>query len=754
MWHRRRWRWAGFLPVLAILLAVLPAQARVAETHAFRFSADAATWLAQAAPADTATFIVKLREDGTAQRTADAARRGDKLERRTQVHQLLKERTDRNDRDLRTWLRAQKRESAVSNVRTFLVFSGFVLTTNRATIEALQSWDRVSSISLDAKVSLESTPSEAAQPQASGPEWNIIKIGANQVWSQLGFNGNGVVVGSLDTGVRYTHVALASNYKCAGSSNHSACWKDFVSASPSATPIDDSFVGHGTHTVGTAVGAGGIGVAPGAKWIACKAFDLFGDAYMSIVEACFDWFMAPGGSPANAPDILINSWGYVPNPPDAPPYDIFRSSVQSLTNAGIFFEASSANITSPPEPCGQVAAPAGYPEVVAVGATDSNDVLAAFSARGPSPIGNLIKPDLVAPGVNIRSSGWDTRIGTPTPIQPSNTSYVALNGTSMAGPHVAGLAALMLDANPALISADLRWLMKRTALGIASTGCSSTGIPNNRYGWGRIRAYEATQGALGLGAGTYDDANPAVFYLLTDTYAGNWAHMTNIADSAWNTLSWSNSIGDRVRFVFSGSRITRIYSMASNRGSETVIIDGVVQGTTSSYAPETRRQVAKTWSVAPGPHVIEVQVMGSNSSFSDIDAFAVDIATVGSGPYDDTHTQNKYLGFWSAQTGVVDAYGNTLHWSNVAGAINRFTFTGNQITYVYSKAANRGKAAITIDGVNKGYIDLYAPSTQRQQSTTFSNLGPGTHTIHIMVSGQKNPSSSDYFVDVDRLTVP
>jgi hypothetical protein len=740
---------------LVILLAVLPAQARVVETHTPRFSADAAAWLAQAAPDDTATFIVKLREDGTAERTADAARRGDKLERRTQVHQLLKERTDRNDRDLRTWLRTQKRESAVANVRTFLVFSGFVLTANRATIEALQGWDRVSSISLDAKVSLESTSSEAAQPQASGPEWNIIKIGANQVWSQLGFNGNGVVVGSLDTGVRYTHVALASNYKCAGSSNHSACWKDFVSASPSATPIDDSFVGHGTHTMGTAVGTGGIGVAPGAKWIACKAFDLFGDAYLSIVEACFDWFMAPGGSPANAPDILINSWGYMPNPPDAPPYEIFQSSVQSLTNAGIFFEASNGNVDPlAPEYCGAVAAPAGYPEVVGVGATDSNDVIAPFSARGPSPINNLLKPDLVAPGVNIRSSGWDTRVSTPTPIQPSNTSYVVLNGTSMAGPHVAGLAALMLDANPALISADLRWLMKRTALGIASTGCSSAGTPNNRYGSGRIRAYEATLGARGLGAGTYDDANPAVFYLLTDTYAGNWSHVTNITDSLWNTLSWSNSIGDRVRFVFFGSRITRLYSMAYNRGSETVIIDGVVQGTATSYAPETRRQVAKTWSVAPGPHVIEVQAVGSDSTFSDIDAFAVDIATVGAGTYDDPHAQIKYFGYWSPQTGVADAYGNTLHWSNVAGAFNRFTFTGSQITYVYSKAANRGKAAITIDGVNKGYVDLYASATQRQQSTTFSNLGSGTHTIHIQVSGLKNQASTDYFVDVDRLIVP
>jgi len=72
---------------------------------------------------------------------------------------------------------------------------------------------------------------------------------------------------------------------------------------------------------------------------------------------------------------------------------------------------------------------------------------------------------------------------------------------------------------------------------------------------------------------------------------------------------------------------------------------------------------------------------------------------------------------------------------------------------VYTKTYNRGIAAIAIDGVNPGTIDLYSASTQWQQSTVFTNLGAGVHTIHISVTGVKNLSSSDYYVDADAFIV-
>jgi hypothetical protein len=84
----------------------------------------------------------------------------------------------------------------------------------------------------------------------------------------------------------------------------------------------------------------------------------------------------------------------------------------------------------------------------------------------------------------------------------------------------------------------------------------------------------------------------------------------------------------------------------------------------------------------------------------------------------------------------------------------RITFTGERVMYVYSKTPYRGIAAITIDGVHQRYIDLYAPEIRRQQHTTFTELGPGVHVLHITVTGKKNAAASGYGVDVDRIVIP
>jgi hypothetical protein len=93
--------------------------------------------------------------------------------------------------------------------------------------------------------------------------------------------------------------------------------------------------------------------------------------------------------------------------------------------------------------------------------------------------------------------------------------------------------------------------------------------------------------------------------------------------------------------------------------------------------------------------------------------------------------------------------------SNIAGDLVRLTFIGNQITWVYSKDYTRGIAAVTIDGVHRGYYNLFSP-TQRQQTLVFSGLGSGVHTFHITVTGQTTCSGQSYcntYVDVDALIV-
>jgi hypothetical protein len=117
---------------------------------------------------------------------------------------------------------------------------------------------------------------------------------------------------------------------------------------------------------------------------------------------------------------------------------------------------------------------------------------------------------------------------------------------------------------------------------------------------------------------------------------------------------------------------------------------------------------------------------------------------------DDTSRSIVYSGNWSR--GEFDrAWNATLAYSDDPGASARFSFDGTELRYVYSKAFNRGLAAITIDGVAKGVLDLYSPAIEWQSSTTFGGLRPGHHTVEIRVIGQHNPASNASYVDIDAL---
>lgn len=468
-------RWFGLAVTLmmVVLLAVGTVQARNSTPSAARVSPEAATWLAQPASSATATFLVGLHDDGTQAQADRAATIANKLARRTEVHRLLSERAARNDAALRAFLQGQGLAQEVSALQPFVAFNGFSITTNQQVINALRGWNRVSSIELDVPVQLDLPMAGVTLDQVNSVQWNIAQIGADRVWNDLQINGAGVVVGVLDSGTRHTHEALRDNYRCAGTS-HANCWLDAINSR--TTPYDDN--NHGTHTAGSAVGRLGIGTAPGATWIACKAFNSAGSGSQTDILECFDWFLAPGGSAANAPDVVNNSWGSSNGSNTA-----YQQAVTNWVNAGIFPSFSNGN--SGPN-CNTVGAPASYTNSVGVGATDINDVIASFSSRGPSPFSSVNKPDLSAPGVNIRSA-----------IGSSDTGYASYNGTSMAAPHVSGLVALLLQASPSLSISQLTANMRSNALGIAATGCNSSGIPNNIYGWGRIRAFESVQSALG-----------------------------------------------------------------------------------------------------------------------------------------------------------------------------------------------------------------------------------------------------------------
>jgi hypothetical protein len=145
----------------------------------------------------------------------------------------------------------------------------------------------------------------------------------------------------------------------------------------------------------------------------------------------------------------------------------------------------------------------------------------------------------------------------------------------------------------------------------------------------------------------------------------------------------------------------------------------------SANAPELRRGILRTWDLGTyGTYTIEVTAVEAytdpsdpanpaTNRYVDIDGFVVDIDYRGEGMYDDLDGLIKYLEIptWSQQGGITGTpapYNGTVLYSDTAEDFVRLTFYGTAIEYIYSKAQNRGKAAITIDGVNKGELDLYS----------------------------------------------
>ncbi len=328
---------------------------------------------------------------------------------------------------------------------------------------------------------------DAAAP--AGPAWNIVAIGADKVWSQLGVTGRGITIGQSDSGVQGNHPALRAEYRGLGG-HDDYNWLDPWFGTRSPTDIN----GHGTHTLGTALGSGGIGVAPGAQWVGCVNLgrNLGNPAWYLT---CMQFMLAPypqggdpfrDGDPRRAADVLNNSWG-------CPPIEgcderTLAPAAAALHAAGIFVVASAGNAGSA---CATVTDPlAVYSNVVTVGAIDRAGLLADFSSRGPvvRSSGQRTKPDIVAPGVAVLSAF-------------PGGSYAVESGTSMAGPHVAGVVALMWSAQPKLAGDVDRTtqILIQTARPYTGTfdACAvHGGRPNDDVGYGIVDAYAAVKAAL------------------------------------------------------------------------------------------------------------------------------------------------------------------------------------------------------------------------------------------------------------------
>ncbi|MFF2652643.1 S8 family serine peptidase [Streptomyces sp. NPDC058045] len=379
--------------------------------------------------------------------------------------------------------------------RSFWISNSLKVTGGRALAEEIAARPEVASIEADDPIKLPDPRPGRTEEKVDSVEWNVDRINAPRAWNELGARGDGIVVANIDTGVDYRHPALMGRYrglKADGSYDHAYNWFDPAKVCTGGAPCDNH--GHGTHTMGTMVGddhaANQIGVAPGAQWIAAKGCES-GSCSRTSLMASGQWVVAPTDAngqnprPDLAPDVVNNSWG-------ATGHDAwFKETVQTWRDAGIFPAFSNGN--SGPA-CRTAGSPGDYSNSYASGAFDSSGAIASFSSRGTGEDGT-IKPNLAAPGVNIRSAA-------------PGGGYQSMSGTSMASPHTAATVALMWSASPA-IRGDIpatEALLDQSAVDTADLSCGGTAAKNNVWGEGKLEAYNAVsatpRGPLGAVKGT------------------------------------------------------------------------------------------------------------------------------------------------------------------------------------------------------------------------------------------------------------
>jgi subtilisin len=254
---------------------------------------------------------------------------------------------------------------------------------------------------------------------AAGTSWGIRRLKADRLWA-AGFNGKGVLVGHLDTGVDATHPALNG---AIGSFAEFDMAGDKV---PNAKPSDSDE--HGTHTAGTIVGRvgpnGSFGMAPEAKL--ASALVIEGGQVIDRILAGMDWVIGEG---VRIMSMSLGLRGYTP---------AFQAIIDALRAANVLPVIAVGNegpFTS--------RSPGNYANVLSVGAIDANDEVAAFSGSQQfNRLENPLSPNLVAPGVAVLSS-------------VPGGKYKTMDGSSMATPHIAGLAALLLQAKPTATATEL-----------------------------------------------------------------------------------------------------------------------------------------------------------------------------------------------------------------------------------------------------------------------------------------------------------
>jgi hypothetical protein len=422
-----------------------------------------------------------------------------KVQRRVRVAEVLRAFATEKQQSVLQYLRQMEHQGKVRDIKSLWIHNGIFCHATKDVVTAVHSRADIEYVDYDLKpIEIPKPDHSAVAPDVTREiAWGVLKVRAEQVWA-LGFTGQSVVVGIIDTGVNYNHVDLASHmWTDPNYPNHG--WNF---DSNNNNPMDTD--GHGTHCAGSIASDGTAGsqcgVAPEAEIMACKVRTYADSIAEEQVFSAMQFIVSPPLSPTNGGDLISMSlgWQYQWGPRRA----TWRQSCDNVHVAGIVMCVAAGNERTSNTPPNAVRCPGDVPppwqnpqngasgapsDVISVGATDINDLIGYFSSPGPvtwqsiSPFNDyayppgLTRPDVSAPGVNIKSCAYN-----------NNSGYLdGWDGTSMATPHTAGVVALMLDKNPDLTPLEIDSILETTAIDLGPSG------KDNDFGAGRIDALNA-----------------------------------------------------------------------------------------------------------------------------------------------------------------------------------------------------------------------------------------------------------------------
>ncbi len=428
-----------------------------------------------------------------------------KPERRAMVAKILTDYSTERQAEVMAYLRVMEKQGQATELKSFWIHNGIHCRTTVAVISAIEQRSDVYYVDYDLKpLKLERGNHTPVLPDRE-IAWGVRKINAPAVWS-LGYTGQGVVVGIVDTGVNHNHLDLHDHiWTDANYPNHG--W-DFEFNDND--PMDES--GHGSHCAGSVSSDGTAGsqcgVAPDAQMLCCKVRTVADSVAEWQVFAAWQFCISPPLSPTHGADAMTMSLGWLIS--WNPHQSTWRTNANTVGAAGIIQCVAAGNESgiTPPNSCrcpGNVPSPWRHPangatgaqsNIISIGATDSLDNIGSFSSLGPvtwqsiAPFNDyvyppgLTKPDVSAPGVYIKSLNY-----------ASNNGYVdGWDGTSMATPHAAGTVALMLQKNPYLTQVQADSILQVTAVDLGAAG------KDNTFGSGRINALAAVNATPSPGA--------------------------------------------------------------------------------------------------------------------------------------------------------------------------------------------------------------------------------------------------------------